>query len=95
MKQFWRFLLRRDLPKDSLNKLYYSTVGLGDSSYMKYRKYLYVYLFIYLFYRFNFVAKKLHRRLQQLGANIYLLPVYGDDQHDLGSVTILKHILVH
>lgn len=43
-------------------------------------------LFIYLFlgFRFNFVAKKLHKRLIQLGANP-LLPVgLGDEQHDLG-----------
>lgn len=34
--------------------------------------------------RFNFVAKKLYKRLLQLGANA-LLPVgLADDQHDLG-----------
>lgn len=34
--------------------------------------------------RFNFVAKKLHKRLVQLGAST-LLPVgLADDQHDLG-----------
>lgn len=34
--------------------------------------------------RFNFVAKKLHKRLLQLGASM-LLPVgHADDQHDLG-----------
>lgn len=34
--------------------------------------------------RFNFVAKKLHKRLLQLGGSI-LLPVgLADEQHDLG-----------
>uniref|UniRef100_A0A672LQW2 NADPH dependent diflavin oxidoreductase 1 n=1 Tax=Sinocyclocheilus grahami TaxID=75366 RepID=A0A672LQW2_SINGR len=45
-----------------------AVLGLGDSSYPK----------------FNFVAKKLHKRLLQLGANM-LLPVgLANDQHDLG-----------
>ena len=39
--------------------------------------------FHYLF-RFNFIAKKLYRRLEQLGVSFLLPPVYGDDQHDLG-----------
>ncbi len=38
--------------------------------------------------RFNFVGKKLHKRLLQLGANM-LLPVgLADDQHDLGWAAI-------
>lgn len=68
MKKFWRFLLRRDLPGDSLSHTKYGVLGLGDSSYAKY----------------NFAAKKLHKRLLQLGATSILEPGLGDDQHDLG-----------
>lgn len=52
MKKFWRFLLRKNLPSNSLCKVKFGVLGLGDSSYSK----------------FNFVAKKLHKRLLQLGA---------------------------
>ncbi|XP_051552584.1 NADPH-dependent diflavin oxidoreductase 1-like isoform X2 [Myxocyprinus asiaticus] len=68
MKKFWRFLFRKTLPADSLCCLDCAVLGLGDSSYPK----------------FNFVAKKLYKRLLQLGANM-LQPVgLADDQHDLG-----------
>ena len=36
MKQFWRFLLRKSLPHDSLAAVQFSVLGLGDSSYAKY-----------------------------------------------------------
>lgn len=52
MKKFWKFLLRKSLPADSLSNLHFAVVGLGDSSYSK----------------FNFVAKRIHKRLIQLGA---------------------------
>lgn len=69
MKTFWRFLLRKNLPSDCLNGLNFAVLGLGDSSYEKY----------------NFVAKRLNKRLQQLGGNI-LIPIgLCDDQHDLGA----------
>ena len=45
--------------------------------------------------RFNFVAKKIHRRLLQLGATPLLSPVYGDDQHDLGYNIIIKNIMYY
>lgn len=45
MKGFWRFLLRKSLPSDSLQAVLYGVLGLGDSSYQK----------------FNFVGKKLHK----------------------------------
>ncbi|XP_040012443.1 NADPH-dependent diflavin oxidoreductase 1 [Xiphias gladius] len=73
MKNFWRFLFKKSLPVGSLNRLDCAVLGLGDSSYPK----------------FNFVAKKLHKRLLQLGASI-LLPVgLADDQHDLGSDAVI------
>lgn len=68
MKKFWRFLLRKDLPQNSLLAMNFGVLGLGDSSYQK----------------FNFAAKKLHKRLLQLGAKPILDPALGDDQHDMG-----------
>lgn len=68
MKQFWKFLLRKSLPTNSLNGVNFAVLGLGDSSYSK----------------FNFVAKRLNKRLQQLGGNMILPMGLGDDQHDLG-----------
>ena len=35
MKKFWRFILRRDLPQESLTGLDFAVVGLGDSSYLR------------------------------------------------------------
>uniref|UniRef100_A0A3Q4GF63 NADPH-dependent diflavin oxidoreductase 1 n=1 Tax=Neolamprologus brichardi TaxID=32507 RepID=A0A3Q4GF63_NEOBR len=76
MKNFWRFLFKKSLPVGSLNQLDCVILGLGDSSYPK----------------FNFVAKKLHKRLLQLGACV-LLPVgLADDQHDLGVFDYLLHV---
>lgn len=69
MKAFWRFLLRRNLPKDSLSGLQYGVLGLGDSSYSK----------------FNFVAKRLGKRLTQLGGREIVPIGLCDDQHDLGA----------
>lgn len=73
MKNFWRFVFKKSLPVGSLSRLDCAILGLGDSSYPK----------------FNYVAKKLHRRLLQLGASM-LLPVgLADDQHDLGSDAVI------
>ncbi|XP_044029150.1 NADPH-dependent diflavin oxidoreductase 1 [Siniperca chuatsi] len=73
MMNFWRFLFKKTLPVGSLSRLDCAILGLGDSSYPK----------------FNFVAKKLHKRLLQLGASV-LLPVgLADDQHDLGSDAVI------
>ncbi|XP_033271098.1 NADPH-dependent diflavin oxidoreductase 1 isoform X5 [Orcinus orca] len=68
MKGFWRFIFRRNLPSTSLCQMDFAVLGLGDSSYAK----------------FNFVAKKLHRRLLQLGGSALLPVCLGDDQHELG-----------
>lgn len=73
MKNFWKFLLRKSLPSNSLEKLNFGVIGLGDSSYAK----------------FNFVAKRLHKRLIQLGANPILPVGLCDDQHDLGVGAVL------
>ncbi|XP_006900668.1 PREDICTED: NADPH-dependent diflavin oxidoreductase 1 isoform X2 [Elephantulus edwardii] len=68
MKSFWRFIFRKKLPLTALCQMDFAVLGLGDSSYTK----------------FNFVAKKLHRRLLQLGGRALLPVCLGDDQHELG-----------
>ncbi|XP_063792224.1 NADPH-dependent diflavin oxidoreductase 1 isoform X2 [Pseudophryne corroboree] len=73
MKNFWRFIFRRNLPHNSLCRMDYAVLGLGDSSYTK----------------FNFIAKKLHKRFLQLGASPVLSPALGDDQHDLGPDAVV------
>ncbi|KAG0341347.1 NADPH-dependent diflavin oxidoreductase 1 [Podila humilis] len=68
MKKFWKFLLRKSHPHDALDHMEYTVLGLGDSSYIK----------------FNWPAKKLYKRLLQLGASPFYEPAYADDQHYLG-----------
>lgn len=68
MKMFWRFLMRKDLPSNSLEHLQFAVIGLGDSSYARY----------------NFVAKKLFKRFKLLGAKNILDLVLGDEQHEFG-----------
>lgn len=72
MKSFWKFLLRKSLPMDSLCTLNYAVLGMGDSSYSQ----------------FNFVAKRLNKRLQQLGARQIIPLGLCDDQHDLGASAV-------
>ncbi|XP_061164721.1 NADPH-dependent diflavin oxidoreductase 1-like [Saccostrea echinata] len=73
MKVFWRFILRKNLPTNSLTKMKFAVLGLGDSSYQK----------------FNFIAKKLYRRLVQLGAESIQPVGLADDQHDLGADAVI------
>ncbi|KAI8893213.1 hypothetical protein BC833DRAFT_625093 [Globomyces pollinis-pini] len=68
MKAFWKYLLRKSLASDSLSLMHFGVFGQGDSSYAK----------------FNYPAKKLHKRLIQLGAHPLLPCGDGDDQHYLG-----------
>jgi hypothetical protein len=68
MRSFWRFLLRKDLPPGSLSNLMHACFGLGDSSYPK----------------FNYAAKRLHRRLEHLGSTALLPLGLGDDMDSLG-----------
>jgi sulfite reductase alpha subunit-like flavoprotein len=69
MKKFWNFIMRKDLPNDSLESLNYSLFGLGDSSYEK----------------FNYIGKLLDLRLRKgLSANLIHPIGLGDDQHDFG-----------
>ncbi|XVE59777.1 hypothetical protein DITRI_Ditri05aG0074300 [Diplodiscus trichospermus] len=68
MKVFWRFLLQRNLGSHWLEGVHYAVFGLGDSGYQKY----------------NFVAKKLDKRLSDLGATAVVERGFGDDQHPSG-----------
>ena len=79
MKSFWKFIRRKDLPKNSMSSVYISVIGLGDSSYQKY----------------NFVAKKLYKRLIDLGANPLVPLVLGDDQHECGPNATVGPSLQH
>ena len=73
VRLFWRFLLRKSLPSDSLSRLAFACFGLGDSHYQKY----------------NVVAKKLAKRLLNLGARPILDLGLGDDQHPSGHEAAL------
>ncbi|KAK4805044.1 hypothetical protein SAY86_004861 [Trapa natans] len=68
MKVFWRFLLQRNLSKNWIEGMRYAVFGLGDSGYQKY----------------NFAAKKLDKRLSDLGAVALIERGLGDDQHPSG-----------
>ncbi|KAH8380551.1 hypothetical protein KR009_011365 [Drosophila setifemur] len=72
MKQAWRFLLKRSLPAQSLQGMRFACLGLGDSSYPK----------------FNYAAKKLSKRLQNLGAASVCPVGLCDDQHDYGHLGV-------
>ena len=62
MLNAWKFLLRSDLPANSLKQLNFSVFGLGDSKYEL----------------FNAMAKKLANRLLSLGANLFHKVGLGD-----------------
>lgn len=68
MKAFWKFLLMRSLGQLWLEGMLYALFGLGDSGYQK----------------FNIVAKKLDKRLSDLGAHPIIERGLGDDQHRSG-----------
>jgi len=71
MRNFMRFLLRSDLPVNILNSFSFSVFGLGDSSYDK----------------FNFVGKRVYRRMQQLGAKDLIgFRGEGDERHPRGGI---------
>lgn len=68
MKNFWKHLLRRSLNPDWLEGFNYAVFGLGDSGYLQY----------------NVVAKKLYKRLNDLGGKSIIARGLGDDQHPSG-----------
>lgn len=72
MKKFWKFLLKKSLPADSLREVNVAVLSLGDSSFPK----------------FNWVGKRLSKRLSQLGAREILPIGLCDDQHDMGIAAV-------
>ncbi|KIW16928.1 hypothetical protein PV08_04118 [Exophiala spinifera] len=68
-RKFWTSLLRKKLPPTTLAGIQYGLVGLGDSSYPK----------------FNFAARKLEKRLGQLGAVPLSESCEADEQGDEGT----------
>jgi sulfite reductase alpha subunit-like flavoprotein len=62
-------LIMRKSLSSVLSHIHYGLIGLGDSTYPK----------------FNFVAKKLSKRLEQLGAQAICDKVLADEQHPHGT----------
>ncbi|KAJ4864619.1 flavodoxin domain-containing protein [Trichoderma breve] len=84
---FWKKLLRKKLPPNCLSRLKYTCFGLGDSTYLK----------------FNWAARKLVRRLDQLGAATFIDAYEADEQFPDGidgsfvrwAEDLKKHLLEH
>ncbi|KIW57327.1 hypothetical protein PV05_05892 [Exophiala xenobiotica] len=68
-RRFWTSILRKRLSSTTLLGIEYALVGLGDSSYPK----------------FNFAARKLEKRLGQLGATSIIESCEADEQGDEGT----------
>lgn len=68
MRQFWRGIMSKSLPKTFLSQLNFTVFGLGDSTYKD----------------FNVVARKLFVRIKQLGGTSFMDKGLGDDIHDFG-----------
>lgn len=83
-RKFWKGLLRKKLPPTCLSSLTFTTVGLGDSSYAQYRLEWLAYQVIDRVSRYNIAARKLHKRLEQLGAVEFYPRGEADEQHSNG-----------
>ncbi|KAI0840770.1 riboflavin synthase domain-like protein [Hypoxylon sp. FL0890] len=83
--KFWKSLLRKRLPPHCLRQVRFTTFGLGDSSYTKY----------------NWAVRKLHKRLEQLGATEFFPRGEADERHEDGidgsflpwSLSLHSHLL--
>ncbi|KAK6075950.1 nadph-dependent fmn fad containing oxidoreductase [Seiridium cupressi] len=84
-RALWRKLLSRRLPATVFSNVKFTTFGLGDSSYRQ----------------FNWAARKLHKRLLQLGANEFYPRGEADERHDDGidggflpwSISLRSHLI--
>lgn len=85
-RAFWKTLLLKRLPATFLTGVRYTQFGLGDSSYPKYLIPVYRFLLLVLTIanRFNWAARKLRKRLSQLGATEIYPCGEADDQHPEG-----------
>ncbi|KAI9353466.1 hypothetical protein BDR26DRAFT_2920 [Obelidium mucronatum] len=72
-QRFWRRLMRKRAPRLANSGARVAVLGLGDSAFAK----------------FNWAAKKLHKRLLQLGAEAIVPLGLADDQHLLGVDGVL------
>ncbi|PHH70969.1 hypothetical protein CDD82_6816 [Ophiocordyceps australis] len=96
---FWKKLLRRKLPPTCLEKLRFTCLGLGDSSYLKSvaptPSQLASCLLTLVLSRFNWAARKLLRRLELLGATPFMEPCEADE-HIYGTfVRWLDNLKTH
>ena len=69
MLKFWKTLMSRKVPENLFHGVKFGVLAIGDSSYTK----------------FNFVGKKLFRRLEMLGGSVAFELRLADEQHDFGS----------
>ena len=83
---FWKRLLRKRLPPGCLSSVKYTTFGLGDSTYVKSVIFNSNSLSRLTLSRFNWAARKLNRRLNQLGATTFIDSFEADEQFPDGYV---------
>ncbi|KAI0132236.1 hypothetical protein BJ170DRAFT_236897 [Xylariales sp. AK1849] len=84
-QKFWRQLRNKRLSPTYLSSVRFTTFGLGDSSYTKY----------------NWAVRKLHKRIQQLGAVEFYPRGEADERHEDGidgtfppwSISLRSHLL--
>ncbi|KAF7684592.1 NADPH-dependent diflavin oxidoreductase 1 [Astathelohania contejeani] len=74
MRSFWNFIMYAGNPENLFAGVSFAIFGLGDSSYSSY----------------NFCARKLARRLEQLGASPLIPLTLGDAQHPRGYSTMFE-----
>lgn len=69
MIKLWKTVMSRKVPENLFSGVKFGVLAIGDSSYTK----------------FNFVGKKLFRRLEMLGGSAAVELRLADEQHDFGS----------
>lgn len=85
-RSFWKNLLRRKLPPTHLEDVDFTIFGLGDTSYPRFG-HIWIVLSMRVtkvLFRFNWAARKLYKRLIQLGANETYPRGEADEQHEGG-----------